>query len=358
MGRAGMSKRPKTEAEKAFDANKLELADRIRHDGRLSGSIRTIGAEICSLSNFATGYCWAGEKYLVEKLGVGERTVKRAVAALKAAGYFEIIKVGRNNRYRPIFDAEQGSNWPLLETQQGPKLPLSREEGGQNSPEQGPKSPEDRGQKGPAISLEISLGISSRAEAGASGAPGGAARAGNFDLGLPGVLLRKRIGDAKFASWLGKVAFVSLEDGELTLSAPTRSAASYIATNFTEVILECWRLERGGVDRLRMTVVEQVTPLRPRREDPDARWLVDQGVAIVADRLRCTRASADKTLIGWLKRCGRDVGGLRRIIEEAADQELVEEQFGNVVKQRTRALLQADQPALRLPPVPLKRSAS
>ena len=346
-------------AARAFNARKLALADQVRHDGRLSASTRLIGAEICSLTNVKTGYSWASVEFLAEKLTVTDRTIKRAIVALREAGYITIEKVGRNNRYRPVFEAlEKGTNCPLSETEQGTICPPSDAERGQERPEQGTILPENRGQKSPPISLEISLGISARAEAGVGGAPGGAARAGNFDLGLPGVLLRKRIGDAKFASWLGKVAFVSLEDGELTLSAPTRSAASYIATNFTEVILECWRLERGGVDRLRMTVVEQVTPLRPRREDPDARWLVDQGVAIVADRLRCTRASADKTLIGWLKRCGRDVAGLRRIIEEAADQELVEEQFGNVIKQRTRALLQADQPALRLPPVPLKRRAS
>lgn len=347
-------------AAKAFTARKLALADQVRHDGRLSASTRLIGAEICSLTNVKTGYSWASVEFLAEKLTVTDRTIKRAIVALREAGYITIEKVGRNNRYRPVFEAlEKGTNCPLSETEQGTFCPPSEPERGHPRPEQGTILPENRGQKSPPISLEISLGISARAEAGAGGAPGGAARAGNFDLGLPGVLLRKRLGDGKFASWLGKIGVVSLADGELTLSAPSRFIADYIKTNFTELIIDCWRLERGGVDRLRVTVVEQgAVPLRPRREDPDARWLVDEGIAIVADRLRCTRANAERLLIGWTKRCGRDVAGLRRIIGEAADQELVEEQFANVVKQRTRALLQADQPALRLPPVPLKRSAS
>lgn len=356
-------------AEKTFAAQKLALADRIRHDGRLSGSIRTIGAELCSLANVRTGYAWAPEKYLVEKLGVGERTVKRAVAALRAAGYFEVTKVGRNNRYRPIFAAEQGSIWPLSEEQQGPKWPPSDEERGQNSQQQGPKTPENRGQKGPPISLEISLGISSRAATGAGGAAPDGAAGPEFDLGVPGVMLRRRLGDAVFASWLGKVGFVSAGQGELVLSAPSGFIAERLKRDFEGPILEAWRLQHADLQRLRITVAPEVTPISSRRKptdgtggagpgNADARWLVDHGIDIVADRLHATRVSAEKTIVSWLARCGRDVGGLRRIITEAAAQELAEDQFANVVKQQTRALLQADQPALRLPPVGLRRSAS
>lgn len=344
---------------KAFTAQKLELADRIRHDGRLSASIRIIGAEICSLTNFRTGYAWAPEKYLAEKLAVTDRTIKRAIVALKAAGWITVERVGRSNRYRPDFAAlEQGTNCPLLETGQGTICPPSDENRGQNRPQQGTISTENRGQKSPPISLEISLGISARAETAAVGAPGGAAGPGKtspFDLGLPGVALRRRLGDDVFKSWLGKVAVVSIEDGDLTLSAPTKFLADYIKNNFEFAILECWRLERGGIiDRLRMTVAapSAVTPISIRRtaEHADARWLVDVGIDLVADRLHATRDGADKTIRGWLERSGRDVAGLRKIIEQASLLDLDEVQFSNVVKQRTKALLTADQPVLKFGP--------
>jgi hypothetical protein len=355
-----MNSPPVKDDAKTFSAKKLALADRIRHDGRLSASIRIIGAEICSLTNFRTGYSWAPEKYLAEKLSVTDRTIKRAVVALKAAGWITVEKVGRSNRYRPVFEAvEQGTNCPLSKPEQGTICPPLVEEGGQNRPQQGTISTENRGQKGPPISLEISLGISARAEARPVGAPNGAVGPG-FDLGLPGVLLRKRLGDDVFKSWiLGKVAVVSIDEGELTLSAPSKFAAARIAQDYGAIIVDCWRLERGGIDRLRMTVVESVTPISVRRpENPDARWLVDVGIDLVADRLHATRDGAEKTIVAWLKRCGRDVQGLRRIIEHAAALDLDEVQFGNVVKQRTKALLHADQTTLPLAPVSLKRSAS
>lgn len=348
---------PPAHDEKAFRARKLELADRIRHDGRLSGSIRTIGAELCSLANARTGYAWAAEKHLVEKLGVGERTVKRAVAALKAAGYFEVTKVGRNNRYRPIFSGEQGSIWPLSDEQQGPAWPLSGENGGQKRHEQGPKTTENRGQKGPPISLENSLGISARAETGAVGAPAGAAGP-EFDLGLPGVALRQRLGDDVFRSWLGKVAVISVGEA-LVLQAPSRFVADYLVSNFETQILAAWRVQHAAVLRLRVEIAPKAaTPITRRAENPDARWLVDQGVDLVADRLHVTRASAEKTIVAWLQRCGRDTAGLRGILEGAAVLDLDESQFAVVVKQRTRALLHADQNPLPLRPVAIKRSAS
>lgn len=356
-----MTKPPASEAEKAFNAMKAALADRIRHDARLSASTRAIGAEICSLMNFKTGYCWAAEDYFEEKLGMGLRTVKRGIAALRETGHIVVEKVGRKNRYRAPTDASgQVPIWPLSDQRQGPKRPASGEERGQKIPDRGQKGPPIGAKKDPLSSLEISLGILAPADAGASGAPDGAAGP-EFDLGVPGVLLRQRLGDDVFRSWLGKVAVVSIADGELTLSAPTRFLASYIKTNYEAQILECWRLERGGIDRLRVTVVEPaVVPISRRQENPDARWLVDDGIGLVADRLHATREKADKKLRTWLQRCGRDVAGLRRIIEQAAALDLDEVQFSNVVKQRTKALLNAEQQPLEFMrgPVSVKRSAS
>lgn len=345
---------------KAFSAAKLALADRIRHDGRLSGSIRLIGAEICSLANERTGYSWASEKYLAEKLSVTDRTIKRAIAALKVAGYIEVEKVGRNNRYRPVFAAlEKGTNCPLSETEQGTGSPPSSDERGQKSQQQGTISPANRGQKSPPISLEISLGISARADAGAGG---GEVAAGpvDYNLGLPGVALRRRLGDDVFKSWLGKVGIAAIEEHELVLQAPSRFIASHLRNNFEPQILEAWRVQHPQISQV--SIVVGATPIssaqKPRADAGDARWLVDQGIAIVAERLRCTRDNADRTMVRWLDRCGRDATGLRRIIVEAAAQDLVEEQFANLVKTSTKVLLFADQKPLPLGPVSVKRRAS
>jgi hypothetical protein len=358
-----MSDAAAPDAIKTFHAKKLAIADRIRHDGRLSASIRIIGAEICSLTNFRTGYSWAPEKYLAEKLSVTDRTIKRAIVALKAAGWIAVERVGRSNRYRPIFAAlEQGTICPLLEPQQGTICHPSDADRGQNRPQKGTISTGNRGQKGPPISLEISLGISARAEtAPAVGAPDGAAGHGEFDLGLPGAALLQRLGDDVFRSWLGKVAVVEISGDEVVLSAPTSFLADYIAANFEAAIVACWRLQHPSVSRLRMTVAARVTPISTRRkpaENADARWLVDVGVGLVAERLHATRASADKTVVAWLRRCGNDARGLRKIIAEAAEQQLTEDQFANVIKQRTRALLCADQTTLPLAPVGLRRRAT
>ncbi|WKA31583.1 helix-turn-helix domain-containing protein [Bradyrhizobium roseum] len=357
---------PPASDAKAFSTQKLALADRIRHDGRLSSSIRLIGAEICSLTNFRTGYSWAPQKYLSEKLSVTDRTIKRAIVELVAAGYLVVERVGRSNRYRPNFAAlEQGTFLPLSDPQQGTNCHLSDENRGQKEPQQGTFSTENRGQKSPPISLEISLGISSGAEAGAVGAAPDGAAGPVFDLGVPGVVLRQRLGDEVFRSWLGKVGFVRVAEDELVLQAPSRFVASHIRSNFEGPVLAAWRVQHPSIVRLRVEVApEVVTTLSEARghavNHADARWLVDVGISIVAARLHMTRASADRTLVGWLQRSGRDAAGLRRIIAEADQQNLDEQQFANVVKQRTRALLHADQPALKFGPEAIvkRRSAS
>lgn len=348
-----------TSGERAFIAQKLALADCIRHDGRLSASIRIIGAEMCSLTNFRTGYSWASEKFLAEKLSLADRTIKRAVVALKDAGWITVERVGRSNRYRPNFAAlEQQTICPLLETGQGTISHLSSGNGGQNGTNKGTNSTGNRGQKGPPISLETSLGISARRETGAGGAAPVGAAGPSYDLGVPGVLLRQRLGEDVFRSWFGKVAFVSTDDGELTLSAPTKFLASRLMTNFAEQIVQCWRLDRDGIDRLRITVAPPNTPFSTLRPDnPDARWLVDAGIDLVADRLHVTRHAADKTIQNWLVRCGPDVLGLRGILEQAGQLDLDKQQFAAVVRQHTKTLLHADQLRYQAP-VGLKRSSA
>jgi len=95
-----MTSGPSDAAGKAFTARKLALADQVRHDGRLSASTRLIGAEICSLTNVKTGYSWASVEFLAEKLTVTDRTIKRAIVALREAGYIT-IREGRPQQPLP-----------------------------------------------------------------------------------------------------------------------------------------------------------------------------------------------------------------------------------------------------------------
>lgn len=372
-----------TDAEREFAQKKLVVIDRIRRDGRLSASIRMIGAELFSLVNFRTGDAFASETYLAEKLCLHARTIKRAVSALKAAGYIEVIKTGRNNRYRPIFEqAEKGTICPLSETEQGTNCPLSEAERGHLLPGKGTKSTANRGQKVPPISLDNTLGVSGAranetvgAPDGADGSPNSSESAAEVGLGQAGERLRAWLGEAKFKSWFAEVAFVSADDDRLTLTAPTAFIRDYLVSQFENAIIDVWRRQMPGIRRLIVAVrpaggpperfaepagdVPLISSRRAQRAAPDdAAWFDDAGSAIVGERLRIDQRAAKHTIVGWLRRCGFDASGLRGIIEDAAAQQLTGDPFRNVVKQRTKALLFADQSSLALPPVIVKRRAS
>jgi hypothetical protein len=359
-----------SEALLDFNRKKLATIDRIRRDGRLSSSTRMIGAEIFSLVEFRTGDAWPSVMYLAERLCLADRTIKRATAALKAAGYIAVDKRGRSNRYRPVFEpVQQGTNCPLSDGQQGTDCPPSDAKGGQKRPEQGTKTTANRGQKGPPTSLEITLGLPAPAPAARAGVPDGAGASGHPDrLGGFASVLEAKIGPAHFKSWLGKAALISAEGDTLTLAAPTQFAADHIRNFFGGSILECWQTRRPEILRLEVIVAKglaeppqsAVASIGARRNEvsADARWLVEAGIGLVAEQLRVTRQVADKTVVDWLKRCGNDAAGLRKIISDAVEQQLIGDNFSNVVKQRTKALLFADQTTLPLTPVALRRSAS
>lgn len=357
-----------TEALRDFNQKKLASIDRIRRDGRLSSSTRMVGAELFSLVDFRTGDAWPSELYLAEKLCLAHRTVKMAIAALKAAGYILVDKRGRSNRYRPVFgEVEKGQNLPLSETGQVQDLPLSDAERGKKRPEQGQKTSPDRGKKGTPISLETTLRPSARGTGGPAGSPGGAGvpPSDRFD-GFAGLLAR-RIGQAQYDAWLGNAAFHAEAGDLLTLAAPTQFVANHLKNFFGGSILECWQSERPGIQRIEVIVAKGlaapaggVSSIGDRRAEvsADACWLIESGIGIVSEQLRVTREAADKTVTDWLRRCGSDAAGLREIISDAVGQRLTGDNFSNVVKQRTKTLLFADQSSLPLAPVAIRRSAS
>lgn len=346
-------------AKKAFDARMLEHAKRIRRDPSLSGKTQTVGAELSSLINFETGDSWASQDYLSETLGMPKRTVKWAIARLRDAGYFEIIKAGLNNRYRPILEAEKGQSLPLLEIDKGQSLPLVEPDRGKNGPNKGQESTPNRGKNVPPIYLSTSLRTFAPADAEAVGATPDGAAGPSFDLGVAGVELRRQLGDDVFRSWLGQVAVVSIGEDELVLQAPTRFVAERLINNYESRILAAWRIEHPALERLRTVVAP--TPIAPKRpDDPDVRWLAEEGIEIARRRLRVSQKRAARAVSNWLHRC-KNASVLRRILFEADQLSNIETeaQFRNIVNERTRRILSEGQASMDFLRRPLAvRSAS
>lgn len=330
--------------KKLFDRTRLDSQDRIRRDERLSGSERLVGAELYSRIEYPSGEIWeTSVRRLSEKLHLGERTVKRAIAALKAAGWIAVSKHGRKNAYR------LGPNWPLSNAQQGPDWHLEGSDRGQNVPEQGPKSTENRGQIGPLYPLEEPLSLPLPDETGAIGAkpsPAPSVERPFFDLGLPGVALRQRLGDDVFRSWLGRVGFAGVLEDELVLTAPTKFVAQHLSANFETAILAAFRVTHASVSRLRVEVppkaANATSEPRWRSEHPDARWLLDIGIELVADHTGAPRESAELDMRTWLRLCHDNPTTLREILVGASRFGLHGDRFRAKVRQDARAAPQSE----------------
>lgn len=329
------------EAFKDFNRRRLAAQDAMRCDENLSSSDSKVGAELFSRVVFETGEIKPiSEERLAEKLNLGARTVKRAIANLKKSGWIEISKVGRSNCYRPNFDCasrkKQGPDWPLSESQQGPDWPLSEPDRGQKVHEQGPKSAENRGQNGPLFPIKNPISVPAAGRTGAGGATPDGAAGPSFDLGPPGAKLRKQLGDEVFRSWFGKVALVSIVDGLLTLAAPTKYVASYIQAQFEQAVLDCWRSD--GIERVDIVVgATRAPPAAARPEHPDARWLCDIGIELVAEQLGETRDRAAEEMTVWLRLCHDNPAVLKEILVGAARRDLHGYRFRGWVRQSARA---------------------
>lgn len=340
------------EALKDFNRKRLAAMDRVRRDTNLSASFRAVGGELFAKVDFDTGDAYPSIEHLEEKLGLSPRTVKMAVKALQERGYFTVVKRGRCNRYVPIYEpAEKVQNLHLSEGQQGQNLHLLEEDRCKIRPEQVQKTSPDRCKKGPPTSLRTPLNTSAPAAAGAVGAAPDGTAGPSFDLGIPGVALRRRLGDAMFQSWLGKVAVVSVGEEELVLQAPTRFVASYIQNNFAEAVLAAWRVGVPSLVQLRIVVDHQAeagpvvgppsAPARPG-ENPDARWLLEIGTDLVADQLGVSRDRAAEDITDWMARCRNDPAALRQIIVNAARFDLRGDRFKSKVKQDAKVFHQGE----------------
>jgi hypothetical protein len=88
---------------KDFAARKAKFRAAIFYDRGLSLAGRIVGYEIADHLNRRSGDAWPGQKYLADRLGIAERTVRRAVADLVHAGWFSTEMDGRAWRYLPNY---------------------------------------------------------------------------------------------------------------------------------------------------------------------------------------------------------------------------------------------------------------
>jgi Helix-turn-helix domain len=88
---------------KAFRRARLRAMDDLRRNKQLSIAIRLVGLEILWAANKVSGFAFAREETIANKLGITTRTVRTAVKALKAAGVTKVMRRGRHNVYFPAF---------------------------------------------------------------------------------------------------------------------------------------------------------------------------------------------------------------------------------------------------------------
>jgi biotin operon repressor len=91
-------------SNKDFARARLQAADELRRDGKLSATARLVGLEIFSYVNQASGEAFPSEPTIARRLGITDRTVRTAVKQLTDAGHIKVTRRrGRNNLYSPAF---------------------------------------------------------------------------------------------------------------------------------------------------------------------------------------------------------------------------------------------------------------
>jgi DNA-binding transcriptional MocR family regulator len=103
---------------KKFTTWKLDLLDRMSADPRLSGSDFRVGYRFLHYMDSATGDCFPRQETIAADLGLTDRTVRSALANLRACGWLEIEERpllkgrGKSNLYH-FQDATTGSTVPV-----------------------------------------------------------------------------------------------------------------------------------------------------------------------------------------------------------------------------------------------------
>src|SRR5262249_13469727 len=109
---------------KGFLRARLQAADELRRDGKLSAAARLVGLEIFSYVNEASGEAFPSEATIARRLGITDRTVRTAVKQLADAGRIKVTRrPGRNNLYSPAFIKQRQEKISGVGTPRSPGTP-------------------------------------------------------------------------------------------------------------------------------------------------------------------------------------------------------------------------------------------
>ena len=109
---------------KDFTRARLQAADQLRRDGKLSAAARLVGLEIFSYVNEASGEAFPSEATIARRLGITDRTVRTAVKQLADAGRIKVTRrPGRNNLYSPAFIKQRQEKISGVGTPRSPGTP-------------------------------------------------------------------------------------------------------------------------------------------------------------------------------------------------------------------------------------------
>ncbi|RVP07344.1 helix-turn-helix domain-containing protein [Sinorhizobium meliloti] len=115
---------------RGFGAWKLDLLDRMSVDRRLSGTDFRVAYRLLSYMDAATGDCFPNQETIATDLGVTDRTIRKALANLRACDWLKIEDRpqargrGKSNLYH-FDDATTGSTVPVNDTNTGKKIPVN-----------------------------------------------------------------------------------------------------------------------------------------------------------------------------------------------------------------------------------------
>jgi hypothetical protein len=256
-----------------FARTKWRFLDTLMEDGRLSPRARCVGYEIVKHLNAVTFDAWPSQETIRKRLGFKHVTqVKRAVADLKAFGYFEVIsdRTSRSNTYVPNFNilksivpsAVPGTPAGTIKSEsEGTCTGTNRDQKAAiDGTCAGPQSSQDKTLKEtgdlppPSSSPSDALHCVTSRYSGEPTEPVGRAD-GKWQSIKNGLTIR--LGASLMQSWFGRVQPAAITDREVVLLVPSDFVQGEIEARFMGALLDAARNCCPELDRVRL-----VTPTR------------------------------------------------------------------------------------------------
>jgi hypothetical protein len=223
---------------------RMEWTDAMALDSNVTPIAFRVGCVIGSHINRRSGEAYPRQDTIARAAGCSERTVWTAISLLESLGYLIVkrrefaprktdgrkVAGGRGvaNTYLPAFERSQ-----LAATSSGRKLA-----------ERCDLVWTIRSQKksrkvAPGCDPTLTVPTGQNLVAGS-----------RHSLGCLGDRLLKLLGQAVFTSWFSNVSIKEGNDQEVVLVADSEFRRKWLANNYSQAILECWRADRPKVERV------------------------------------------------------------------------------------------------------------